>query len=152
MTLADNKTPEERSRNMSAIHAKNTKPEMFLRKLLFSMGYRYRIAPSNIIGKHDIYLSKYHTAIFVNGCFWHRHEGCKYAYTPKSRVNFWLNKFEKNKQRDVNVRKVLIDTNIRCLQIWECTIKHMRNDPIFKSKILDEISLFLCSRNDYMEL
>lgn len=84
--MADIVSPEKRSQNMSAIRSKNTKPEVYLRKLLFAQGYRYRIADKSVPGHPDIFLRKYNTAIFVNGCFWHRHPGCKYAYTPKRMV------------------------------------------------------------------
>lgn len=80
-------TSEQRSKNMSAIRSKNTKPEIYFRKFLFAEGYRYSLNSKNIPGHPDIYLRKYNTAIFINGCFWHRHEGCKYAYMPKSRWN-----------------------------------------------------------------
>ena len=93
----DIKSPEERSKNMAAIHSKNTKPEIYFRKLLFARGYRYSLNSKNIPGHPDVYLRKYNTAIFVHGCFWHRHNGCKYAYMPKSREDFWAEKFETNK-------------------------------------------------------
>ena len=89
----DIKSPEERSKNMAAIHSKNTKPEIYLRKLMFARGYRYSVNSKSVPGHPDIYMKKYNTAIFVHGCFWHRHEGCKYAYVPKSRIEFWQKKF-----------------------------------------------------------
>ena len=82
----DIKSPEERSKNMSAIRSRDTKPEVYFRKLLFAQGYRYRLNAKTVPGHPDIYLKKYNTAIFVHGCFWHRHPGCKYTYMPKSRV------------------------------------------------------------------
>ena len=91
--MADIKSPEERSRNMRAIRSKDTKPEVYLRKLLFAQGLRYRKNVSQIPGHPDMYLAKYRTGIFVHGRFWHRHEGCKYAYMPKSRTEFWQKKF-----------------------------------------------------------
>ena len=91
---------EQRSRNMAAIRSRDTKPEVYLRKLLFVKGYRYRIADKTVPGHPDIFLRKYNTAIFVHGCFWHRHQNCKYAYTPKSRVEFWQKKFDDNVKRD----------------------------------------------------
>ena len=91
--MADIKSPEERSRNMSAIRSKDTKPELYLRKLLFAEGLRYRKNVERIPGCPDMFLAKYHTAVFVHGCYWHRHYGCKYAYTPISRIDFWQNKF-----------------------------------------------------------
>ena len=85
---------EQRSRNMSAIKSKNTKPEIAVRKLLHSMGYRFRLHRKDLPGSPDIVLPKYKTVIFVHGCFWHRHENCKYATTPKTRREFWENKFQ----------------------------------------------------------
>ena len=88
-------TSRSRSYNMSMIKSKNTKPEKLLRSLLFSNGYRFRLHDKNLPGRPDIILKKYNTVIFVDGCFWHRHKGCKYSYTPKSRKKFWEDKFEK---------------------------------------------------------
>ncbi len=101
--MADIKSLEDRSKNMAAIKNKNTKPEIYLRKELFSRGYRYRIASPMVPGHPDMYLAKYKLAIFVHGCFWHRHEGCKYSYMPKSRVDFWDKKFKSNIVRDKTV-------------------------------------------------
>ena len=98
--MADIKSPEERSRNMRAIRSKDTKPEIYLRKLLFAQGLRYRKNVQKLPGSPDMYLAKYRTAIFVHGCFWHRHQGCKYAYMPKSRTEFWVEKFDINVSRD----------------------------------------------------
>ena len=115
--MADIVSPEQRSKNMSAIRSKDTRPEVYLRKLLFAQGVRYRIASKNIPGHPDIFLRKYNTAIFVHGCFWHRHQGCKYAYTPKSRVEFWQKKFNNNTQRDTVVQYELQSKGIKCLII-----------------------------------
>lgn len=120
-------TPAERSKNMAAIRGKDTKPELYIRKLLFSKGYRYRIGSSAVEGHPDIYLSKYKTAVFIHGCFWHRHIGCKYAYMPKSRIEFWTKKFKANIQRDKTVRLLLEQSRIKNLIIWECTIKQTTN-------------------------
>ena len=100
-------TPEQRSKNMAAIRSKDTKPEVYFRKLLFAKGYRYSLNSKTVPGHPDIYLRKYNTAVFVHGCFWHRHEGCKFAYMPKSRIEFWQNKFEANRKRDIVVRNEL---------------------------------------------
>ena len=121
----DIKSKEARSQNMSAIRSKNTKPEIYLRKLLFAEGFRYRISEKTIPGHPDMFLRRYNTAIFVHGCFWHRHPGCKYAYTPKSRVEFWQKKFEDNVRRDAVVKVGLQENKIKCLVVWECTIKQM---------------------------
>ena len=94
--MADVHSPETRSYNMSRIHGKDTKPEEKVRKFLFSQGFRYRKNDKRLPGKPDIVLPKYKTVIFVNGCFWHRHKGCKAASTPKSNVEFWQAKFDRN--------------------------------------------------------
>lgn len=150
--MADIKTKEERSRNMSAIHSKDTDPEMYFRKLLFSQGIRYRKNVSYIPGHPDLYLRKYKTAIFVNGCFWHRHTGCKYAYMPKSRLEFWDNKFKKNKARDENVRRELFNAGIRQLVIWECTIRKMKKDADIRRDTIEDVLRFLDSGSSYIEL
>jgi DNA mismatch endonuclease (patch repair protein) len=141
-----------RSKNMSAIKSKNTKPEIMFRKGLFSRGFRYRTNVSNIYGHPDIYLSKYHTAIFIHGCFWHRHNNCKYAYTPKSRIDFWENKFNCNIKRDLQVKNRLSDDGIKCLIIWECTIKSMNNNDYMKSNIYKQTEEFLKSDFPYLEI
>ena len=114
------KVSEQRSRNMSAIKSKNTKPEIAVRKLLHSMGYRFRLHRKDLPGSPDIVLPKYKTVIFVHGCFWHRHENCKYTYTPKTRQEFWENKFNSNKKRDQKIQKEIIDLGWKFIIIWEC--------------------------------
>lgn len=150
--MADIVSPECRSKNMSAIRSKNTKPEIYLRKLLFAKGYRYRIAEKSIAGKPDVFLRKYNTAIFVHGCFWHRHQGCKYAYTPKSRVEFWQKKFDDNIRRDAIVRVTLQENQIKCLIVWECTIKQMMKSPQFKEQIIEDICDFIVSNDMLLEI
>lgn len=150
--MADTISPERRSQNMSAIRSKDTKPEIYLRKLLFAEGYRYRIAEKSIPGHPDMFLRKYNTAIFVHGCFWHRHQGCKYAYTPKSRVEFWQKKFDDNVRRDAVVRTALQENNIRCLVVWECTIKQMMKSPQLRDQIITEICSFINSDRMNMEI
>ena len=146
----DIKSPEERSRNMAAIRSKNTKPEVYFRKLLFAQGYRYSLNSSKVPGHPDIFLRKYNTAIFVHGCFWHRHSGCQYAYMPKSRVEFWQKKFEANVKRDYIVRMELQDKGIKCLVVWECTVKKMKRNSVNREKYLKEAEDFL--ENDEMFL
>jgi DNA mismatch endonuclease vsr len=145
-------TPAERSKNMAAIRGKDTKPELYIRKLLFSKGYRYRIGSSAVEGHPDIYLSKYKTAVFIHGCFWHRHIGCKYAYMPKSRIEFWTKKFKANIQRDKTVRLLLEQSRIKNLIIWECTIKRMKKNHEYEEKIFNEIEQFFYSKDLYLEL
>lgn len=150
--MADIVSPEKRSQNMSAIRSKNTKPEMYLRKLLFAQGYRYRIADKSVPGHPDIFLRKYNTAIFVNGCFWHRHPGCKYAYTPKSRVEFWQKKFDDNVRRDSVVKAELLEHGIKLLTVWECAIRRMQRDKIEEERALAKIIFFIKSNEKNAEI
>ena len=117
------KVSEQRSRNMSAIKSKNTKPEIAVRKLLHSMGYRFRLHRKDLPGSPDIVLPKYKTVIFVHGCFWHRHENCKYATTPKTRKEFWENKFKANINRDNLNQANLLLRGWKIIIIWECQLK-----------------------------
>ena len=150
--MADIKSKAARSKNMAAIKGKDTKPEVYLRKLLFAKGFRYRTNSSLIPGHPDIWLRKYNTAIFVNGCFWHRHEGCKYTYIPKSRMEFWNSKFEKNVTRDLEVKKQLETHNIKCLVVWECTIKAMIRNEEYRKECISGIEQFLLSQSLYEEI
>lgn len=150
--VMDIKSKVARSQNMSAIRSKNTKPEIYLRKLLFAKGYRYRIAEKSIPGHPDIFLRKYNTAIFVHGCFWHRHQGCKYAYIPKSRTDFWQKKFDDNVRRDIVVKDALQRRKIKCLVVWECTIKQMMKTPQFRDKTVADICRFITSDCINMEI
>lgn len=150
--MADIKTPEERSRNMAAIKGKNTGPEIYLRKKLFARGYRYRIVPAYIEGHPDLYFSKYHAAVFVHGCFWHRHKGCRYSYMSKSRIEFWETKFEANIHRDEIVRKRLQEKSIRSLIIWECAIKKAKKKTWSEESLFQAVEEFLNSEVRYMEI
>lgn len=118
-------TPEQRKRNMSAIKGRDTKPEILLRKLLHSLGYRFRIQRKDLPGRPDIVLPRYKTAIFVNGCFWHRHEGCKLASTPATNSDFWQKKFTANVERDVRNYAALKELGWNVLIIWECEVKEI---------------------------
>lgn len=150
--MADIKSPKERSRNMAAIHSKNTSPELFLRRLLFGAGFRYRVCPGNIPGHPDLWLKKYNTAIFVHGCFWHRHLGCCYAYIPGTHTEFWEKKFSQNTARDEKVRNLLLSQGIRCLVVWECTIKTARKKTGDPAALLSGVRNFLVSDAEYGEL
>ena len=123
-----------RSFNMSMIKGKDTKPEMIVRKYLFQNGYRYRLNYSKLPGKPDIVLPKYKTVIFVNGCFWHGHEGCKYFVVPKTRTEWWLKKIKKTKERDQNNYKILSETKWKVLVIWECELKDNIENRLEKLK------------------
>ena len=123
--MADIMTSEQRSRCMAAINGKDTKPELIVRKYLFSKGLRYRLQVRSLPGSPDIVLPKYKTAIFVDGCFWHGHEGCRYFRLPKSNVEFWQEKITRNIERDRRIEVELIALGWRVIRVWECDIKTM---------------------------
>lgn len=108
---------------MSGIRAKNTKPELQIRKLLHALGFRYRLHTANLAGKPDIVLPKYRTVVFVQGCFWHGHENCQVFRLPKTRTGFWRTKIEGNKTRDAMTRRKLESGNWKIIYVWECAIK-----------------------------
>ena len=122
--MTDIFSPETRSRMMSGIHSKNTRPEIVVRKWLYAHGYRFRLHRKDLPGKPDIVLPRYHAVIFVHGCFWHRHEGCKYTTTPATRTEWWLNKFQHNIEHDRVVLEELQNLGWTVLIIWECQIKN----------------------------
>jgi DNA mismatch endonuclease (patch repair protein) len=142
-----------RSKNMSKIRSTDTKPEKYIRLLLFHLGFRYRINYKKVIGKPDIYINRYKVAIFINGCFWHRHNGCKYTYNPKTNVEFWNEKFKKNVERDRKVYNTLSSQGIKILVIWECTIEKMMKDELFKANTLrllsEDISNGICGKFEF---
>ena len=121
--MADVHTPKQRSYNMSRIRCKDTKPEELVRKYLFSQGFRYRKNDARLPGKPDVVLPKYKTVIFVNGCFWHKHEGCKYFVWPTNNAEFWKEKIEKNCERDSRDYSLLQQAGWHVIVIWECELK-----------------------------
>lgn len=123
--MADVKTPVQRSCNMAAIKGKDTKPEMIVRKYLFSRGLRFRVQGRKLPGNPDIVLPKYRTVIFVNGCFWHGHEGCRYFRLPKSNIEFWEQKIKNNIARDVRNENKLKSLGWRVIRVWECDVKRV---------------------------
>lgn len=118
--MIDNLTPAQRSERMSRIRSKDTKPEIALRKALHRQGFRFRVHKTGMPGKPDIVLAKFRTAIFVHGCFWHRHPGCKVATTPKSNTRFWLDKFSRNVERDKWALSQLEGAGWQVIVVWEC--------------------------------
>lgn len=136
--MADVHTPEQRSYNMSRIRNRNTKPEELVRKFLFSQGFRYRKNDARLPGKPDIVLPKYRTAIFVNGCFWHKHGGCKYFVWPENNGEFWRAKIESNVLRDNKKIAQLCSLNWRVIVIWECQLKPKVRQQTLRN-LVDEI-------------
>ncbi len=132
-------TKEQRHKNMSRIRGKNTKPEEIVRKYLFSRGFRYRKNDRRYPGKPDIVLPKYKTVIFVNGCFWHQHEGCRYASVPKSRQDFWLPKLQGNVERDQRNIEALKKAGWSVIVIWECEIKSKKGRDDALSRLEQKI-------------
>ncbi len=121
--MADVHTPEGRSYNMSQIHSTETKPEIKVRKHLFSKGFRYRKNDARLPGKPDVYLPKYKAVVFVNGCFWHQHDGCRHSALPKSNLDYWQKKISDNVERDRKNYALLEKMGYRVIIIWECELK-----------------------------
>lgn len=126
--MADVHSKKVRSYNMSMIKGKNTKPEMMVRKFLFSKGFRYRLHDKNLPGKPDLILPKHQTVIFVNGCFWHGHEVCSYFVVPKTRTNWWIDKILGTKRRDELHDMILKKKGWKVITIWECELKNENKD------------------------
>lgn len=112
-----------RSRMMSGIRGRDTKPELLLRRALHALGFRYRLHGRDLPGRPDIVLPRHRAVVFVHGCFWHRHAGCRYASTPATRPEFWANKFRKNVERDLRNQEALLATAWRVAVVWECALK-----------------------------
>lgn len=120
----DSLSPAERSEIMARVHSKNSRPELFVRKLIFALGYRYRLHARDLPGHPDLVFRKRRKVIFVHGCFWHRHTACALARLPKSRLDFWVPKLEGNKQRDQRNKRALTKDGWKVLTIWECQLKN----------------------------
>ncbi|MEW4448987.1 very short patch repair endonuclease [Qipengyuania sp. JC766] len=131
--MADIVDAKTRSRMMSGIRGKNTKPERLLRRELHSAGLRYRLHDAKLPGKPDLVFAKYHAAVFVHGCFWHRHENCRFATTPATRPEFWESKFTANVQRDAKSMAALLDMGWRVAVVWECALKNQSVELVGKS-------------------
>jgi DNA mismatch endonuclease (patch repair protein) len=131
--MADVHDIATRSYNMSRIKGKNTKPEMFVRKYLHTNGLHYRLHSKNLPGKPDLTLSKYRIVIFVNGCFWHGHKGCKYFVLPKTKTEWWREKIEETIKRDNKIIKDLKVLGWRSVVIWECELKTEKRNTSLKN-------------------
>ena len=142
-------TPEQRSRCMAAIKGKDTKPEMIVRKYLFSRGLRYRVNNSKLPGSPDIVLKKYKTVVFIDGCFWHGHEGCKYFRLPKTNVDFWRHKIAMNIARDYANGVDLRLAGWNVIRVWECDIKTKAKRDVTLKRIYNKIVGTEHQSNDY---
>lgn len=121
--MSDKMTPEQRRHCMQSIRGKDTRPELLVRRFLHAHGFRYRLHNNRLPGHPDIVLRKYRSVIFVNGCFWHGHEGCKYYKIPQSRTEYWKKKIEVNQARDLRERIELRNMGWHVIQVWECQLK-----------------------------
>lgn len=133
------KRPMTRSENMARVKNKNTKPEIYLRKLLWHRGFRYRINYKQLPGSSDIFIPRYNTTIFVNGCFWHMHENCKYSSIPKTNRDFWEKKLKSNVKRDAKNYEELKKLGFNVIVVWQCEINKMKSDESILENIINEI-------------
>ncbi len=133
------KRPMTRSENMARVKNKNTKPEIYLRKLLWHRGFRYRINYKQLPGSPDIFIPRYNTIIFVNGCFWHMHENCKYSSIPKTNRDFWDKKLKSNVKRDAKNYDELKKLGFNVIVVWQCEINKMKSDESILENIINEI-------------
>jgi len=132
--MTDTMTKEQRHECMAAIKGKDTKPEMIVRRFLHAAGYRYRLHDRKLPGCPDLVFPGLHTVIFIHGCFWHGHENCKYFRLPKSNVEFWQNKIDRNRKRDVKVRTALEEQRWNVITVWECGLRDKaRRDETLKN-------------------
>ena len=142
----DKLTKEQRHRCMSAIKNKDTKPELLVRKFLFSRGFRYRLNHPRLPGHPDLVLRKYRTVIFINGCFWHGHKECKNFVLPKTNVEFWSAKIERNRKRDAEEQHQLASMGWHCITIWECQLKSKVRQQTLESLVYTLSHIFLEDR------
>lgn len=122
--MADHVSPEKRSLIMRAVHSKDTKPELAVRRIVHGLGYRYRLYDTTLPGKPDLVFPSRRKVVFVHGCFWHRHKGCRYATSPKTRPDFWNDKFCANVQRDRHTMKALKGLGWAVMTVWQCQLKN----------------------------
>lgn len=128
--MADTVDSETKSRMMASVRREHTRPEILVRSGLHQLGFRFRLHPRDLAGRPDLVLPKYGVTIFVHGCFWHRHPGCKYATTPKTRGDFWRAKFQANIERDRRKARALREKGWRVLTVWECSLRHLPDPTI----------------------
>lgn len=139
------KKPMDRSQMMRAVHSEDTKPEVVVRRALFRAGLRYRLHRRDLPGTPDIYVLKYNAVIFVNGCFWHQH-GCKFTSRPKTRSEFWNNKFDNNVARDVKTLQQLSNEGFRVAVVWECSLKNSSD------RATERLVQFILGNEEFLEI
>ncbi len=141
--MTDRMTREQRHYCMSRIRSKDTKPEILVRHYLFARGFRYRKNVKRLPGTPDIVLRKYRTAIFVHGCFWHGHEGCRDFVIPKTRTDYWLQKIDRNRQRDCHKRLQLRAMGWHVIEIWACRLAPCYREETLKSLVQTLLGIYL---------
>lgn len=137
--MSDTLTPEQRSERMSRVRDRGGKAEMTVRRLVHSLGYRYRLHVSGLPGRPDILLPRHRKIIFVHGCFWHRHDDCRLARLPKSRLDFWVPKLQRNRERDMDAIRSLTKLGWLVLVVWECEVRD-------REKLIEKLTNFLGAR------
>ncbi|MFC3550090.1 very short patch repair endonuclease [Lysobacter cavernae] len=144
--MADIVSPETRSRMMSTIRGRDTKPEMLVRRHLHGLGFRYRLSPRDLPGRPDLVLPRHKVAIFVHGCFWHGHDGCRFATVPATRTEFWTAKIAANKARDAAAEEKLRALGWRLAIVWECALR------LDQSRTLQRVADFIVSGEPTIEM
>ncbi len=145
--IMDTLSKQQRHNNMASIKGKNTKPEMIVRRYLWHSGFRYRVNNPRLPGHPDIVLRKYRTCIFVNGCFWHGHEGCRHYVVPKTNTDFWVRKIMRNKERDKETQQQLARMGWHCITVWECELKKDRREQTLASLAFTLNHIYLKDRS-----
>lgn len=135
---------------MAAIHSSNTKPELLVRHYLWRHGFRYRLNSPRLPGHPDLVLRRYHTCIFVNGCFWHGHEHCPYFRMPKTHIAFWQAKIERNRERDRQTQLQLASMGWHCVTVWECELKPSRREDTLRRLAFTLNEIFLSDRRELL--
>ncbi|MBS5897084.1 MAG: DNA mismatch endonuclease Vsr [Prevotella histicola] len=148
----DTLSAEQRHDNMAAIKGKGTKPEMIVRKFLWSRGFRYRVNNARLPGHPDIVLRKYRTCIFVNGCFWHGHKDCRYYVIPKTNTDFWIRKITRNIERDKQEQLQLARMGWHCITVWECELKREKRNETLESLAYTLNHIYLKDRSQVYQV
>lgn len=148
----DTLSAEQRHDNMAAIKGKGTKPEMIVRKFLWSRGFRYRVNNARLPGHPDLVLRKYRTCIFVNGCFWHGHKNCRYYIIPKTNTDFWIRKITRNIERDKQEQLQLARMGWHCITVWECELKREKRNETLESLAYTLNHIFLKDRSQVYQI